>query len=189
MDYQAIAKEQKETIDRLDLEISKLRAEVQSLKDSSTEGPLPYSQRQYPTRQDMRLEITRLWDYHQNFKKRLRKWMVRRITNGSEAYDSFKRMREATAREAVMIAALEEISEGCDGDLCTAEKYHKPALEALSNASPAAMTLRRVYEAAKDVLAVRGKDLERSNLPDYMERPFSVLAQLINDYEKLLGSR
>lgn len=45
-----------------------------------------------------------------------------------------------------------------------------------------------VIEAAKDVLAVRGKDFERSPLPAYMERPFSVLAELLRDYDAALAN-
>ena len=41
----------------------------------------------------------------------------------------------------------------------------------------------KVVEAAKDVLAVRGTDMERSPLPAYMDRPFGVLAELIKAYE------
>lgn len=40
-----------------------------------------------------------------------------------------------------------------------------------------------IVEAARDVLAVRGKDFERSPLPAYMERPFSVLSELLRGYD------
>ena len=37
----------------------------------------------------------------------------------------------------------------------------------------------KIVEAARDVLAVRGTSWEQSNLPAYMERPFSTLAELL----------
>lgn len=45
--------------------------------------------------------------------------------------------------------------------------------------------MERVVEAAKDVLAVRGKDFERNPLPAYMERPFSVLAGELKSFASL----
>lgn len=46
------------------------------------------------------------------------------------------------------------------------------------------ITVGQLVEAARDVLAVRGKDMERNPLPAYMERPFSVLADLLKKYDK-----
>jgi septal ring factor EnvC (AmiA/AmiB activator) len=40
--------------------IAQMAADLAALKDSSTETPIPFSERQYPTRQDMRLEIAAL---------------------------------------------------------------------------------------------------------------------------------
>lgn len=37
-----------------------LEAEIKAMRDSSTEAPIPYIERRYPTRQDMRVEIARL---------------------------------------------------------------------------------------------------------------------------------
>lgn len=58
-------------------------------------------------------------------------------------------------------------------------------VEADNEASLRSSFERRIVEAARDVLAVRGKSWEQSNLPAYMERPFAMLAELLKDYDKL----
>jgi hypothetical protein len=48
--------------------------------------------------------------------------------------------------------------------------------------------LEKLAGGAKEVMAVRGTDWERSNLPAYMERPFAVLADLVKMADALLAS-
>lgn len=76
------------------------------------------------------------------------------------------------------------------GGISRDNQFHQQTAYALRNAlampiEPDRIEVEavRVIEAARDVLEVRGKDMERSPLPAYMERPFAVLGGLIRAWD------